>query len=145
MRSGAWWPARALLGTTTWVRRVYARYRAHSPTGAALDALPSTATEVLLRGRVSRDTLPAKPTPSSPRRRADRAASHQTCGSVEGEAKIELVKGGVLRAALHRRHGVGVRVVAARCSAPGGKHRNGNAPTVKPVLVAAPKPTHLCL
>ena len=116
----------------------FMRARQDSPTGARLD-VALDGDDVLLRGRVARDTFREKLRRAA-RRLADALiAPLPKTRSIEDEAKIELVKGGVLRALF-----IGGTALASAWSLTlfGAKWQapQWQAPRVKQPVLVAPKP-----
>ena len=116
----------------------FLRARQDSPTGARLD-VALEGDEVLLRGRVSRDTFREK-LRRGVRRLADALiAPLPKTRSIEDEAKVELIKGGVLRALF-----IGGTALASAWSLTlfGAKWQapQWQAPRVKQPVLVAPKP-----
>ncbi len=116
----------------------FLRARQDSPTGARLD-VALDGDEVLLRGRVSRDTFREK-LRRGVRRLADALiAPLPKSRSIEDEAKIELVKGGVLRALFIGGTALAsawsLTLFGAKWTAP-----QWQAPRVKQPVLVAPKP-----
>ena len=117
----------------------FLRARQDSPTGARLDVALDGDDVVLLRGRVARDTFREK-LRRGVRRLADALiAPLPKTRSIEDEAKIELVKGGVLRALF-----IGGTALASAWSLTlfGAKWQapQWQAPRVKQPVLVAPKP-----
>ena len=113
--------------------------RQDSPTGARLDVALDGDDVVLLRGRVSRDTFREK-LRRGVRRLADALiAPLPKTRSIEDEAKIELVKGGVLRALFIGGTALAsawsLTLFGAKWTAP-----QWQAPRVKQPVLVAPKP-----
>ena len=116
----------------------FMRARQDSPTGARLD-VALEGDEVLLRGRVSRDTFREK-LRRGVRRLADALiAPLPKSRSIEDEAKIELIKGGVLRALFIGGTALAsawsLTLFGAKWTAP-----QWQAPRVKQPVLVAPKP-----
>ena len=116
----------------------FMRARQDSPTGARLD-VALDGDEVLLRGRVARDTFREKFRRAA-RRLADALiAPLPKTRSIEDEAKVELIKGGVLRALF-----IGGTALASAWSLTlfGAKWQapQWQAPRVKQPVLVAPKP-----
>ena len=116
----------------------FMRARQDSPTGARLD-VALDGDEVLLRGSVARDTFREK-LRRGVRRLADALiAPLPKSRSIEDDAKIELVKGGVLRALF-----IGGTALASAWSLTlfGAKWQapQWQAPRVKQPVLVAPKP-----
>ena len=116
----------------------FMRARQDSPTGARLD-VALDGDDVLLRGRVARDTFQEK-LRRGVRRLADALiAPLPKSRSIEDEAKIELIKGGVLRALF-----IGGTALASAWSLTlfGAKWQapQWQAPRVKQPVLVAPKP-----
>ena len=116
----------------------FLRARQDSPTGARLD-VALDGDEVLLRGSVARDTFREK-LRRGVRRLADALiAPLPKSRSIEDEAKIELVKGGVLRALFIGGTALAsawsLTLFGARWQAP-----QWQAPRVKQPVLVAPKP-----
>ena len=114
------------------------RARQDSPTGARIDVAVE-GDDVLLRGKVSRDTFREK-FRRGVRRLADALiAPLRKTRSIEDEAKIELVKGGVLRALFIGGTALAsawsLTLFGARWTAP-----QWQAPRVKQPVLVAPKP-----
>ena len=117
----------------------FMRARQDSPTGARLDVALDGDDVAVLRGRVARDTLREK-LRRGVRRLADALiAPLPKTRSIEDEAKIELVKGGVLRALF-----IGGTALASAWSLTlfGAKWQapQWQAPRVKQPVLVAPKP-----
>ena len=115
------------------------RARQDSPTGARLDVALDGEDVVLLRGRVAGDTFREK-LRRGVRRLADALiAPLPKSRSIEDEAKIELIKGGVLRALF-----IGGTALASAWSLTlfGAKWQapQWQAPRVKQPVLVAPKP-----
>ena len=116
----------------------FMRARQDSPTGARLD-VALDGDEVLLRGRVSRDTFREK-LRRGVRRLADALiAPLPKTRSIEDEAKVELIKGGVLRALFIGGTALAsawsLTLFGAKWTAP-----QWQAPRVKQPVLVAPKP-----
>ncbi len=116
----------------------FMRARQDSPTGARLDVAVD-GDYVLLRGRVARDTFREK-LRRGVRRLADALiAPLPKTRSIEDEAKIELVKGGVLRALFIGGTALAsawsLTLFGAKWTAP-----QWQAPRVKQPVLVAPKP-----
>ena len=117
----------------------FMRARQDSPTGARLDVALEGDDVVLLRGRVARDTFREKLRRGVSRLADALIAPLPKTRSIEDEAKIELVKGGVLRALF-----IGGTALASACSLTlfGAKWQapQWQAPRVKQPVLVAPKP-----
>ena len=116
----------------------FMRARQDSPTGARLD-VALDGDDVLLRGRVARDTFREK-LRRGVRRLADALiAPLPKSRSIEDEAKIELIKGGVLRALFIGGTALAsawsLTLFGAKWTAP-----QWQAPRVKQPVLVAPKP-----
>jgi len=116
----------------------FMRARQDSPTGARLDVAVE-GDDVLLRGRVARDTFREK-LRRGVRQLADALiAPLPKSRSIEDEAKIELIKGGVLRALFIGGTALAsawsLTLFGARWQAP-----QWQAPRVKQPVIVAPKP-----
>ena len=116
----------------------FLKARQDSPTGARLD-VALDGDEVLLRGRVARDTFREK-LRRGVRRLADALiAPLPKSRSIEDEAKIELIKGGVIRALFIGGTALAsawsLTLFGARWQAP-----QWQAPRVKQPVLVAPKP-----
>ena len=116
----------------------FMRARQDSPTGARLDVAVD-GDKVLLRGRVSRDTFREK-LRRGVRRLADALiAPLPKTRSIEDEAKVELIKGGVLRALFIGGTALAsawsLTLFGAKWTAP-----QWQAPRVKQPVLVAPKP-----
>ena len=116
----------------------FMRARQDSPTGARLD-VALDGDDVLLRGRVARDTFREK-LRRGVRRLADALiAPLPKSRSIEDEAKIELVQGGVLRALFIGGTALAsawsLTLFGAKWTAP-----QWQAPRVKQPVLVAPKP-----
>ena len=117
----------------------FMRARQDSPTGARLDVALEGDDVVVLRGRVSRDTFREK-LRRGVRRLADALiAPLPKSRSIEDEAKVELIKGGVLRALFIGGTALAsawsLTLFGARWQAP-----LWQAPRVKQPVLVAPKP-----
>ena len=117
----------------------FMRARQDSPTGARLDVALDGEDVVLLRGRVARDTFREK-LRRGVRRLADALiAPLPKTRSIEDEAKVELIKGGVLRALFIGGTALAsawsLTLFGAKWTAP-----QWQAPRVKQPVLVAPKP-----
>ena len=117
----------------------FMRARQDSPTGARLDVALDGDDVVLLRGRVARDTFREKLRRSVRRLAGALIAPLPKSRSIEDGAKIELIKGGVLRALF-----IGGTALASAWSLTlfGAKWQapQWQAPRVKQPVLVAPKP-----